>query len=230
LPSKEEYPDYYKIIDSPIAFDTIKERIENDDYESSADMREDIEIMAGNAMSYNRKGSVVYKDATNLIPLFDEWMDACEFLNLISKKAKPFIKELSAKISQETIKSLDKCQPSLKSIQDKLSLKEYTSPAEFEDDIESMVASLRKNAKQDQQKLDDATFILNLMNEGEDDPDPDANSSKPEGGPLEFLEIGKTVYFPGDFVYISNHENPKMPKIVQLHNVWSSSNRCLLLI
>jgi hypothetical protein len=63
------------------------------------------------------------------------------------------------------------------------------------------------------------------LNEGSDETEPDAGSSSPEGTPLEFLEIGEEVYFPGDFVYISNPENPHVPTVAQLQNVWTSSER-----
>jgi hypothetical protein len=63
------------------------------------------------------------------------------------------------------------------------------------------------------------------LNDGNDESEPDAGSSDPEGTPVEFLDIGEEVYFPGDFVYISNPENPHVPTVAQIHHVWSSSER-----
>lgn len=66
LPSKEEYPDYYEIMKKPIALNTIRERIDNDEYKSVDEFQADLKLIADNAKTYNRKGSQVYRDAVEL--------------------------------------------------------------------------------------------------------------------------------------------------------------------
>jgi hypothetical protein len=66
LPDKNEYPDYYNVIKNPMALDIISDRIDNNSYSDSTEMFTDLALMLDNAKIYNRKGSIVYKDAVTL--------------------------------------------------------------------------------------------------------------------------------------------------------------------
>ncbi|KAI3634841.1 hypothetical protein MIR68_007222 [Amoeboaphelidium protococcarum] len=62
LPSKKEYPDYYMLIKKPIAIDVIQSK----KHTSLDDVKADVLLMTQNAMTYNRKGSRIYKDAQEI--------------------------------------------------------------------------------------------------------------------------------------------------------------------
>ncbi len=64
-------------------------------------MREDVEIMAGNAMTYNRKGSAVYKDAQQLLVMFDDFAESLPYLTGISDSAKAMLSSISKQIKPE---------------------------------------------------------------------------------------------------------------------------------
>lgn len=61
LPSRKEYPDYYKIIKKPISLEEIQQKLF--DYQSIKQLTEDIQLMVKNAKEYNEAGSSVYLDA-----------------------------------------------------------------------------------------------------------------------------------------------------------------------
>ncbi|KAJ3090067.1 hypothetical protein HK102_004777 [Quaeritorhiza haematococci] len=71
LPSKKEYPDYYQVITNPIAINIIQGKIDRREYTSINDFRNDFSLMIKNAMTYNKKGSQVYKDAVSLEANFE---------------------------------------------------------------------------------------------------------------------------------------------------------------
>ncbi|KAG0241333.1 hypothetical protein BGX31_001232, partial [Mortierella sp. GBA43] len=73
LPDREDYPDYYVLIDKPVAFDTIRERLQHDEYkdENLENFGRDLKTMIANAKKYNRDGSMVYRDATTLETYID---------------------------------------------------------------------------------------------------------------------------------------------------------------
>lgn len=66
LPSEASYPNYYDVIENPISMDIIKQRIEGGYYTSIKVFLDDWLLMFGNARTYNRRGSLVYKDAVAL--------------------------------------------------------------------------------------------------------------------------------------------------------------------
>ncbi|KAJ1975783.1 hypothetical protein H4R34_004211, partial [Dimargaris verticillata] len=72
LPSREDYPDYYKVIDRPLCLTAVREKIDNRDYNQAEEFRQDMELVFDNAMLYNEKGSQVYSDAVLLRKLFHQ--------------------------------------------------------------------------------------------------------------------------------------------------------------
>ncbi|ODV98494.1 hypothetical protein PACTADRAFT_48244 [Pachysolen tannophilus NRRL Y-2460] len=65
-PSKKFYPDYYKLIKYPIAFDVISKRINKVLYNDLTEFMEDIHVMFTNAKTYNQEGSLIFLDAVKL--------------------------------------------------------------------------------------------------------------------------------------------------------------------
>lgn len=66
LPSKKLYPDYYQIIEQPIALDIIEKRIQSQAYTDLENAKADFDLMLNNARSYNEPASFVYEDADAL--------------------------------------------------------------------------------------------------------------------------------------------------------------------
>ncbi|EPY50243.1 ATP-dependent DNA helicase Snf21 [Schizosaccharomyces cryophilus OY26] len=66
VPSKKLYPDYYLIIKTPIALDSIRKHINGTYYKSLDAMVSDFMTMFNNARTYNEEGSFVYEDANRM--------------------------------------------------------------------------------------------------------------------------------------------------------------------
>ncbi|CAL8082046.1 unnamed protein product [Calicophoron daubneyi] len=66
LPSKEEYPEYYKVIPEPIDLTTIKQKMDQNLYSAHQEMVSDLRLMFNNARHFNEEGSQVYNDAVIL--------------------------------------------------------------------------------------------------------------------------------------------------------------------
>jgi protein polybromo-1 len=62
-------PEYYEIIKFPITFGEITKNCKNGEYESVDDLCGDIELMAQNAMRFNRPGSVWHTNGEQLLQL-----------------------------------------------------------------------------------------------------------------------------------------------------------------
>ncbi|VDM80750.1 unnamed protein product, partial [Strongylus vulgaris] len=66
LPSVREYPDYYEVIKHPIDLKTIREKIENNKYESSVQLMQELTTLFNNARQYNEANSQIARDASML--------------------------------------------------------------------------------------------------------------------------------------------------------------------
>jgi ATP-dependent helicase STH1/SNF2 len=62
LPSKRDYPDYYKVIKNPISM----KKIRTNRYKSGLDFKQDFYTLFRNAQTYNEESSIVYKDSVKL--------------------------------------------------------------------------------------------------------------------------------------------------------------------
>ncbi|KAF9454213.1 Bromodomain-containing protein [Macrolepiota fuliginosa MF-IS2] len=68
-PPRKIYPDYYQIIQRPIALDDIKKRLDTNVYSSMQAVRADFELLFNNALEYNMKDSIIWKDAKDMLRL-----------------------------------------------------------------------------------------------------------------------------------------------------------------
>lgn len=66
LPSRREYPDYYKEIKNPVSLNQIKNKIRRGSYGTLSEVAGDMNIMFENAKQYNVPSSRLYKDAVKL--------------------------------------------------------------------------------------------------------------------------------------------------------------------
>ncbi|KAI8851370.1 P-loop containing nucleoside triphosphate hydrolase protein [Chytridium lagenaria] len=75
LPSKRAYRDYYTLIKTPIALDTVEKRCDTSYYNSVADFKADLLLMFENARTYNEETSQIVMDAAALQRLVSEKLD-----------------------------------------------------------------------------------------------------------------------------------------------------------
>ncbi|KAJ8305679.1 hypothetical protein KUTeg_016224 [Tegillarca granosa] len=70
LPSKKDLPEYYEIIQKPVDFRKIKQRIKDHRYRKLVDLENDIMLLCENAQTYNIEGSLIYEDSIVLQSVF----------------------------------------------------------------------------------------------------------------------------------------------------------------
>jgi len=71
IPDRREYPDYYQLIEKPIALSTLRKRINAGTYKTVTEFQDDFRLMFNNARQYNQEGSWVYNDAEDMELVFD---------------------------------------------------------------------------------------------------------------------------------------------------------------
>lgn len=83
--NKDEVPDYYNVIKTPMDLATIEERLESDHYSAPREMVADLKLMFSNFRQYNDATTVYNKCAVklekymwSLIKDFPEWVDLLE--------------------------------------------------------------------------------------------------------------------------------------------------------
>lgn len=83
--NKDEVPDYYKVIKTPMDLSTIEERLESDHYSAPREMVADLKLIFGNCRQYNDATTVYTKCAVklekymwSLIEEIPEWFDLLE--------------------------------------------------------------------------------------------------------------------------------------------------------
>lgn len=73
LPFKKDYPDYYNVIENPIALETITRKLNKKQYQSLDEVKSDLDTMFKNAKFYNEEGSWVFNDAEALEEFTNDW-------------------------------------------------------------------------------------------------------------------------------------------------------------
>ncbi len=75
LPSRDDYPDYYEMINVPLCLNQVAERIDAHKYTALSQLISDYDLIFRNAMTYNVEGSMVYEDALLLKQLVHDTVD-----------------------------------------------------------------------------------------------------------------------------------------------------------
>ncbi|XP_052001544.1 LOW QUALITY PROTEIN: bromodomain adjacent to zinc finger domain protein 1A-like [Xyrauchen texanus] len=70
LVSRTQVPDYYDIIKKPIALSTIREKVNNYEYQTAAEYIEDVELMFSNCLEYNPRSTNEAKSGLRLQAFF----------------------------------------------------------------------------------------------------------------------------------------------------------------
>jgi ATP-dependent helicase STH1/SNF2 len=68
---KLQFPDYYMIIQNPIAMEQIEKKIKKGEYQSLRDFISDVRLLCKNARTYNEDGSLLFQDANLIEVSFD---------------------------------------------------------------------------------------------------------------------------------------------------------------
>ena len=83
--NKDEVPDYYNVITSPMDLSTMEERLEQDSYATPKDLVSDLKLIFSNCRQYNDATTVYAKCAVSLekymwrlIKEIPEWVDLLE--------------------------------------------------------------------------------------------------------------------------------------------------------
>ncbi|CAL9735356.1 nuclear protein Sth1p/NPS1 [Monosporozyma servazzii] len=76
LPSRTDYPDYYKLIKKPVSIEKILLGANKRSFKSIEDVKTKFDTMFSNAKFYNEENSWVYNDATALNEFTDKWFSS----------------------------------------------------------------------------------------------------------------------------------------------------------
>lgn len=71
LPSRKDFPEYFNVIEKPIAMNKIRERIEKLQYPDEQAFMDDLKLMFDNCKYFNEETSQIYKDAQQLEELLE---------------------------------------------------------------------------------------------------------------------------------------------------------------
>ncbi|CAH2096950.1 unnamed protein product [Euphydryas editha] len=85
LPSRREYPDYYKEIKNPVSLNQIRNKIRRGSYGTLSEVAGDMNIMFENAKLYNVPTSRLYKDAVKLQRLMQQRVQ--EMLDIVQSSS-----------------------------------------------------------------------------------------------------------------------------------------------
>ncbi|KIX01465.1 uncharacterized protein Z518_09191 [Rhinocladiella mackenziei CBS 650.93] len=74
LPSRTEYPDYYRATAMPLSLNMIEQRLENFEYENMERLESDLKRMVQNAKDYNHSKSPIFEDAERIRKALSNFM------------------------------------------------------------------------------------------------------------------------------------------------------------
>ncbi|KAI9293472.1 hypothetical protein K502DRAFT_325303 [Neoconidiobolus thromboides FSU 785] len=100
LPSKEDYPDYYKEIKRPISIKFIQKKVQKEEYKDWDAFFKDWLLLTDNAKQYNMPDSEIYEDADNIMKgmrRVSQYLKYNPFMKDIDLNAKGYKKEYYVK-------------------------------------------------------------------------------------------------------------------------------------
>ncbi|KAI8897607.1 Bromodomain-containing protein [Globomyces pollinis-pini] len=244
LPSKRDYPDYYDFIETPVAIETIQAKIDNDEYKSIDQFKKDFNIMVENAMTYNRKGSAIYKDAQTLTQLLDVTIQNYATSQKIYDQCIDIVDRISAtkNVNGNSITEYFNNVPSnpdylikiqnpilFSYIKQNVNARKYTDMLDFENDLNQVIENAKLYYTPDTQEYKDALQILNVFTECMMEQEVKLNETQPPsdsnvGIQLDTLIINNETYTVGDFVYITNPNELAKPTIGNIFNIFQTKD------
>ena len=79
--NKRALPDYYEVIKEPVAFSTLKAKVQNREYTAFSDFAKDCALIPYNAQTYNRPEAGAYQDAITIKTVMEQ-----EFQKIVEQK------------------------------------------------------------------------------------------------------------------------------------------------
>lgn len=89
MPSKKDYPMYYKQIKRPMCIETIFKHLKRKEYQTSLEFATDVEVVFSNALEFNQDHSQIWEDAIILRDYFRQLMADLPEPYALSQYAKP---------------------------------------------------------------------------------------------------------------------------------------------
>jgi len=152
LPSKELYSDYYDVIKNPISISIISNKIKRGEYPTLDNLYNDLKLMQDNANTYNKKNSLVCKDAAQLMKTFERMRSEYNSKSLENSSV-----DINQSLNVESIKSLLKLVKNYKNSKGKFiadSFRELPDEDEFPEYYDNVkdqlsIKIIRKKLTQD---------------------------------------------------------------------------------
>lgn len=159
IPSKKLYPDYYVLIETPIALDIINTRIHSTYYDTVQDFINDFRLMFGNARKYNQEGSWVYIDSIEM----EKDMDLK--LNELYKDQKLIITEEDRKEEQKYLEQLKASENIINSLKRPAPIEDTTTDSKNAENNVNGTVNNSEDKKEDTHESENLNGDLNIENE-----------------------------------------------------------------
>ncbi|KAF9902978.1 hypothetical protein EC991_004312 [Linnemannia zychae] len=230
LPSQEDYPDYYQIIQTPIAFDVIRSRLDAGLYteETIGDFERDLKTMITNAKTFNVEKSQVYKDAVFLEFSADFCRRIVDVIKDLEDKegrqlAELFLELPSAKEYPDYYDEITK-PIAIGDIEEKIDQGEYLTLESFEKDMNQMFDNAKQYNAEGSDVYHDAEELQQLFwrSIGKNGRGRQSKKKVPKRHENELREVyhNGDVFKAGDFVHIRNDSDPSKPIIGLIFGLW----------
>ncbi|KIJ66243.1 hypothetical protein HYDPIDRAFT_86245 [Hydnomerulius pinastri MD-312] len=89
MPSKKDYPSYYKQIKRPICLEHIFKRLKRKEYTNSEEFADEVELVFSNALAFNQDHSQIWEDAVTLRDYFRQLMADLPPPHALARYSKP---------------------------------------------------------------------------------------------------------------------------------------------
>ncbi|KAH7925172.1 Bromodomain-containing protein [Leucogyrophana mollusca] len=98
MPSKKDYPIYYKQIKKPMCIENIFKHLKRKEYPSSTEFATDVELVFSNALAFNQDHSQIWEDAVTLRDYFRQLMSDLPPPHALPQYTKPSPGKIKLKV------------------------------------------------------------------------------------------------------------------------------------
>ncbi|KAJ3267956.1 hypothetical protein HDV01_003698 [Terramyces sp. JEL0728] len=224
LPSKEN-KEYYAMITNPVSFTTIKDKL-GPMQDKQVDLRKELTAVVENASNFNSRRSAVFKEAQLLLGVYEEYQEKYKQMKEIYQQIDNFMNKCdSYEILDDLPEDKVEIPISLSMIREKHGNQEYTTLADFEQDIQQLISNTCEIHGAATENHKAAKELQNMLQEINDEVVLDQGClDLTAGDDLEEISVDNSVYKIGDFVYIKNPEDLSSPTIGQVFSCWQEKD------